>query len=468
MKKPNAPFPLKERFRFLSEALDGTGGFAPSVQYSQNWRATLRKPVSVLGECHLVPYPRESEEKYASRAACAVYENHLRTSCERFTAYLGRKSPARAGADNPLVVRLVDDADDCGTTLDVFWHHFALNVKARGSMLLLLNMPSDNSAASMADVVSGSKRVVPYLTPVFPEDVASFELDDKRRFVSIGINAFEDVNGELVEVVRMWDAAGWAVMRGDRVLREGVHPFGVCPVLSFTESGEAFPKVGKYAQIADLSKRLYNARSELDEILRGQTFSLLTLQVPAETAAMFDPDKTAATIGVHSLLVHQGDTPAFIAPDSGPAQTYMAQIEAMRLAIARISMESGTESQGTSTQVESGLSRRMRFESLNADLATFAHGLQDLEARMWVMFHRALGLQNRVQVTFPSDFNLTDSAAELDTLLLMQQTGFPEAVLAEKRRTVVQAEFDRAEPGTLALLQASIDEQIQSVTAVAP
>jgi len=435
----------------------------PNVQYSTSFKTTLRKPISVLGDCHLVPYPRESEDKYASRAACAVYENHLLTSCERFSAYLGRKSPARTGTDNPLVSRMVEDADDSGTALDVFWHHFAINTKARGCMLLLLDMPTELPATSMADVISGSVRAVPYLSAIEPETVADYTLDAKGRFTELKVNALEKINGELVPVLRVWTATGWSVLRGQQVLRQGSHPFGACPVLAFTESGVPFPQVGKYAQIADLSKRMYNARSELDEILRGQTFSLLTLQVPQDSAAMFKPDETAATIGIHSLLVHQGDTPAFIAPDSGPAQTYMAQIEAMRLAISRISMESGTEqAQGNTTQIESGLSRRLRFEALNADLSTFARGLQDLEARMWALFHRALGLTNRVEVTFPSDFNLTNSTAELDMLLLMQQTGFPEAALAEKRRTIVQAEFDRAEPATMQLLLASIDDQIQA------
>jgi hypothetical protein len=66
-----------------------------------------------------------------------------------------------------------------------------------------------------------------------------------------------------------------------------------------------------------------------------------------------------------------------------------------------------------------------------------------------------------VTVEWPSDFNLVDTQAELDILLSMQTTGFPPAVLAAKRATVVGAEFDGADEDTKAALLAAIDEQAQ-------
>ena len=63
------------------------------------------------------------------------------------------------------------------------------------------------------------------------------------------------------------------------ILDAGEHPLSECPVLIGTEGGD-FPHFGPFAPIADLSKRLFNLDSELDEILRSQTFSLLTMNVP--------------------------------------------------------------------------------------------------------------------------------------------------------------------------------------------
>lgn len=443
-----------ERFNFLGQALGGRGAFAPQVRFDP----TSGKPSAVVGRCEIVKHPRESDDKYAARVACAVYENHLAQACERFAAYLGRKSPSRRGADSDLVRQFINDADDCGNPLDVVLHQLVIETKARGSMLVLVDLPAERQDATLADALAA--RAVPYLTPLAPELLADYVQDDRGRFVSVGIHSSMLINGKPEAVIRRWTTTHWEIWRGTQLVDSGEHPFGECPVLALTENGGIFPTIGKFSQIADLSKRLYNANSELDEILRSQTFSVLTLHIPPEVP---DPSQSAAdavaTIGTHSMLIHQGNTPAFIAPDSGPAQVYMARIAALQDAIDRIGMETASQ---PGQQQESGVARKMRFEALNADLAGFARLLQGLEARIWHLFHYGLGLQNRVEVEYPTDYNLTDTAAELDILALMQATGFEPDIQREKRRAVVLSEFDRADPDVLVRLLSAIDESAQA------
>ena len=368
--------------------------------------------------------------------------------------------------ENPLVKLLLDDADLRGNSLDTFLSAFALQAKARGSMLLLVDLARDSSPLlSLLDQVQ--RRRVPYLRAIAPELVDEFDVDDETGLLErVRIKAIEIVGGKAVEVDREWTHEGWSVRRDGTVVAEGTHPFGQCPALAFTESGDPFPVVGKYSQVADLSRRIFNARSELDEILRSQTFSLLTLQVPPEADDKAVAGATAA-IGTHSMLVHRGTTaPSFIAPDSGPAQTYLAVIDQLQASIRRVTMEESTSD--ASSAAESGVARRMRFEALNADLAVFASRMQQLERRMWALFHRALGTTPRNTVEWPSDFNLLDTQAELDILLSMQSTGFPPLVQAAKRKAIAGAEFDAADEETKAAVMAAIDEQAQEAPAGAP
>ena len=449
----------KTRFNFLADAMTGSGGFAPVISYGSG-SSGISRPTGVSSECYITPHQRESKDKYAQRVACAVYENHLRQACERFAAYLSRKAPSRAGTESPLVQQFISDADDAGRPLDVVLHQLALDTKARGTMLLLVDLPKSGGAASMADALTGAVRAVPYISPIAPELVNNYSIDDRGRFVSIGIDSTMVIDGKIEAVVRQWDAKGWQVLKGGKeLIEEGLHPFGICPVLCVTENGGTFPQIGKFAQIADLSRRMYNVRCELDSLLRDQNFSLLTLQIPSDVPnpADFAQDATA-TIGTHSLLIHQGQTPAFIAPDRGPAQVYLARIAELQETMDRVGMETSTQG---STHQESGVARKMRFEALNSDLASFARLLQGLETQIWQLFNRVVG-GTTVQVQYPTDYNLTDSAAELDILALMQATGHPEDVLREKRRAIVLAEFDRATPDTLAMLQAALDEQQQA------
>lgn len=453
----------KHRFAFLATAFEATGGFAPVVTWAQEAVKDEDDAVTgyltvpqLTGDSQLIRYPRESDAKFAQRNAVAVYENHLREACERFVGYLGRKAPQRENVDAPLVKLLINDADLRGTGLDMFWAAFALEAKARGSLLLVVDKPTGDPASTLADQIQ--RRRVPYIRWALPESVVKYRIDDESGlFVSITIAGREWWNDEEIAVERDYDATTWKVRKGNSqtVLAQGEHGFGQCPVLAFTENGGVFPQIGRYAQIADLSKRLFNARSERDEILRGQTFSLLTLQVPAESSGTFDAAKVGATIGTHSMLVHTGEQPGFIAPDSGPAETYSKNIEELQASIRRISLESSSES---ADQPESGIARRLRFEALNSELATFARQLAQLEARVWSLFQRDTQSGGNVGVTWPSDFNLTDVTAELDILTMMQATGFPPAVLNEKRRTVVAAEFDTASPDVKATLEGALNE----------
>lgn len=455
-----------DRFEFLAQALDGVGGFRPRVrwvdesvavkdQHGGVSYATRRVP-KTAGPCHLVPHPRESPEKFAGRAAGAVYENHLREACERFVSYLGRRQPVRDGLDAPLTRIFANDCDMRGTPLTEFISAFALQARARGSMLLLIDMPraDDDGPVSLLDQIE--RRRVPYLRAIKPEHLHDYDLDDETGLferVSVCVKDGDD------ECIQTWAADGWEIRceDDDEVIDAGPHPFGRCPVLAFTESGELFPCIGKYAQIADMSLGVFNNSSRLDELLSSQTFSILTLQVPSD-ASQYSASDAVATIGTSSMLVHQGATPAFVSPDQGNAETYLKKIAQLEAGISRVGMQDASSGSGAA---ESGTARKLRFERLNADLATFARRLQAMERQMWALFHHALGTENRVTVAYPSDFNLVDSAAELAILGAMSAEGFPAEVLIAKRAAIVGAEFDSADHETLAALMAAVREQAQ-------
>lgn len=453
----------RSRFALLADALNAAGGFAPAVRESVD--ANGLRSYELAGASNLVQYPRESAGKFAARNKVAVYENHLRSAVDRFVGFLARKRPHRSGAEAPLAQLFVQDADLRGSHLDGFLIELATQARARGTALVVVDKLDGPAPATLGE--QQRRRAVPYLRLALPEDVTAWRLDDVTGlFASVTLAAWEWWDDELIAVERTYTTTGWEVRKanGGAVLAAGEHPFGECQVLAFTESGSPFPVLGKYEQIGRLSLRLFNARSELDEILRSQTFSLLTLEVPPEAAALFDPAKTAAIIGTHSILVHQGQQPAFIAPDAGPAATYLAVIEQLRATISRIAMDDINAPTALASQ-ESGAARRMRFDAMNAELAAFAQRLQQFEASIWRLWHRAIGTDNRVETYWPTDYNMADTAAELDILALMQATGFPPAATGEKQLAIAAIEFDNASDDAKAAIDAAITEAAQRAAA---
>lgn len=408
------------RFRFIADALHGSGGFRPRVSSSGSGIAP-----TLVGPSYLIQYPREGDEKFARRNEVAWYVNDLASACGRFAGYLAKRPPQRQ-TDNPLIATFIDDCNWKGDALDVFWSSFTIEAKARGSMLLLVDMPREQPG-TLADQLA--RRAVPYLLPIKPEEVASIELNDQGKVERCEIYV-EDGR------VRGWDAAGWWVRKGEKVLDDGTHPLGVCPVLAFAEN--EFSREGEFSQIADLSRRLFNLHSELDEILRAQTFSLLTYQTPPEQAGLLDVATVAAQIGTHNMLVHGGQTPAFIAPPDGPAVIYMQRIAAIeeRIKLIGYNVESSAQRQ------ESGVALTLRFQSLNSALSHWAGRMSDLELRVWELVTRWMGLKfDGVSSAWDDDYAIADIRAELEKLGAMQLSGFSEATLTAKRKQIVSLDL---------------------------
>lgn len=445
------------RFEFIGHALNGTGGFRPSVSEAFGGGARV---VNVSGPCYLTRYARESDEKYGRRAEVAFYASPLARACSRFVGYIATRPPVREFG-NQLYQAMADDIDGKGYSVSSFLQQFMVNAKARGSMLMLVDMParmSPNLAAQLA------QRNVPYWTSIAPELLTEWEIGDDGRFNFVEFpGVFTSDGGESMDCTWRFDRDGWQARdEAKRPLGQGSHALGECPVLIWTEGG-AFPHFGPFSAIADLSRRLFNLDSELDEILRAQTFSLLTMQAPDGSTS---EQKLAAaqvagqTISTSNMLVHSGSTPAFIAPPDGPARVYIDRINNLRDQVREIGLDVATVN-----QQESGIAMQMRFQSINAELARFADGMEDFERRAWDVSRRWLGMQAAPSVEWQRDYDVSDVAAEMQILADMQGTAMPPAVIAEQRRRVVSAQFGAAGQGKLDELNGAIDEMERGIEA---
>jgi hypothetical protein len=437
--------PASGRFQFIAHALRGDGPFRPTLNYD------ALGTTSFTGSTYLVRYPRESDTKFARRNEIAFYASPLAGACSRFVGYLSMRPPQRT-TPMELYDRMVEDIDGKGNDIDVFWSQFAYGAKARGSMLLLVDMPPDLPATQAEQV---ARRVAPYWTQVLPESVTDYALGDDGKFDYVEFAGnWTSPDGERVPCTWHFDRAMWeAKDRNKNTLASGEHPLGECPVLIFTEGGD-YPHYGPFSAIADLSRRLFNLDSELDEILRAQTFSLLTMQVPDNST---DEQKLSAakvageTISTANLLVHSGSAPTFIAPPDGPARIYLDRIKDLRGQIDEIALNVATVG-----QQESGYAMRMRFQSINGELSRFAERMEDLERRAWDLSARWLGLSTQPTVSWSRDYNLADVESELKILTDMRTAAMPDRVVVEQQKRIAAIQFG-------ALEQDAQDEIVQAI-----
>ncbi len=440
------------RFQFIGHALRGDGPFRPKVTTNGVGLAAS------VGATYLIQYPRESEAKFARRNELAFYASPLSGACSRFTGYVSTRVVERE-LPHDLYSAMADDVDGKGNAIDVFWMQFMQEAKARGSMLLLVDMPNSLTQTMATQLAT---RTAPYWTVIAPELLTEYALGDDGKFDFAEFSGTFKRDGEAVQCTWRFDRSGWkAIDKEKKVLDQGEHPLGECPLLIFTEGGD-FPCFGPFAAIADLSKRLFNLDSELDEILRSQTFSLLTMQVPDDTnsANKTEAAKVAGeTIGTNNLMVHTGSTPAFIAPPDGPARVYLDRIDKLRAQIDEIGLNVATVN-----QQESGIAMQMRFQAINGELSRFSSRMEDLERRAWELSRRWLGMSTAPTVAWPRDFNLADVKTELEILADMQGSAMPQPVIAEQQKRVVGLQFGGLGQESKDRIAQAIDERSLELT----
>jgi hypothetical protein len=452
---PNAAAP---RFKFIGHALAGDGPFRPTVSTDANGLATQS------GSSYLIRYPRESDQKFARRNELAFYASPLAQASSRFVGYMSTKQALRE-LPHALYESMAEDIDGKGNELDVFFTQFLIHAKSRGSMLLLVDMDAAPAAANQAAQIE--QRVAPYWSMVLPESVTDYAIGDdgKFAFAEFSGNWTNPETGERVPCVWYFDRIGWRATAKDKagaeqVLTEGEHGLGECPLLIWTE-GSDFPCFGPFAAIADLSKRLFNLDSELDEILRAQTFSLLTMQSPDNTTEdqkIAMAQTAGQTIGTQNLIVHSGSTPAFIAPPDGPAKVYLERIDKMRQQIDEVGLNIATIN-----QQESGIAMKMRFQAVNSALAACAERTEGLERRAWALSQRWLRLSVAPDVEWPRDFDIADVESELQILQDMQAAGMPREVIIEQQKRIVLLQFGNAEDEDLDELIAAVEAQTRGI-----
>lgn len=438
----------RTRYQFIAQALDGVGPFRPQVL-----RDSTGAALSVVGLTALVPYPRESELKFARRNEVAWYVSDLKRACSDFVGYFSGRSPMR-DIPHELYQSMADDIDGKGNNVDVFWSDLMVQAKARGAMCLLVDMPpaiAPNMATQLAD------RVAPYVTPIKPESINKYQIGDDGKFDFAEFDGkYTREDGKQIDCIWHFDREMWEARdKENKLIDAGAHPLGECPVLIFSENGD-FPSFGPFSEIAEVAKRLFNTESELDEILRAQTFSLLTMQVPDSTAneEKIEVARTVGqTIGSSNLMIHTGQQPAFIAPPDGPARIYMDRVTALRERIKEIALDV----RGSNSQ-ESGIALQMRFRALNSALSSFASRMEDLERRMWELSKRWLGLSTAPDVQWPRDFNLSDIESEMMALEKMQATVMPDIVIAEQKKRIVSIQFSGLDAEEQEKMNQQIDE----------
>ena len=386
---------------------------------------------------YLIPHKRETEQNYRDRQQTAYYLNHFSLIVNALVNPIFKRRPLRdwTGTASPVAEAFLEDVDGAGNDMDSFMQASALSAKLYGAVFIVVeNFQAMDLPASMGEALA--QRKFPYAYTLDPDRVEGVSIDKNGRVLSIKFRdtAVSSTMGGEKERTVYFDTHSWAVYEDGALVSSGEHNLGEVPVVWFpsqhVKNGELNPTPELYP-IAGIACSLYNHCSWLTEILRNQTFPLLTF-----------PSKEASdlVIGNNNALCYDGDTvrfqPGFISPPSDPAALIQSQIKTMVEEMYRMA---GLTFATTTKQEASGISRQWEFERTNQRLAAFAKRCAAAERKVMALVARWMGLDLEFQATYSSDFGITDVATELKNAQAVLDMQLTDQLKVEVAKQVLSA-----------------------------
>lgn len=381
---------LEAAWRKLGYAAEGTGGFADGTYIIAHPREYLD---------HTATTPSQATKKLKERRSLARYENWPETILRLLSGALFRHAPVRRcgtenGPPHPLTLWW-DNVDGRGTHINT-WLQWAWKPAAVfGHSFLVMDRP-ELPAPTAADAPPL------YLRCYTPLDVPDWLTDDIGELMAVRLlEALPRLSFDVLITqtqVRDLTPEGWAVrtltlggQTQTTALVTGTHDFqGALPVVLLYSRRRPLTPVAGQSILGDPQLYIndYNLTSEIRELLRKQTFSLINVPLGTgpDARSVEDAQAMIGTVTGTSNVLFTPLAAQMLSADSANVTIYQAERQELRRTMFRMA---GLPWEGDSKDAESAESRRIKREDLNQTLAAYADELQQADRKLAELWFRA-------------------------------------------------------------------------------
>lgn len=376
---------MKKDWQFYIDSYTGKGGFEDGS--------------------YLIRYPRESDDKFRRRKELAVYPNYVKKIVDTYVSHLFKQAPIRE--TTPEYESFIQNVDKQGTYIDDFMRRLSKLSLIFGTVLVVIDRPRGKARTKLEEKELG---LSPYAVIKLPYEVESVELDEYGNISRI---VFKEN-----KYFRVFTDMHWIISKdneGKQVIDSGSHELGIVPVVPVRWTDPVLPfdifSPSFIQDIAQINFDLYNAVSELREILRNITFPVLTLPIRDETTANQLSNLTIGTENFIPFNPDGGGKPDFIAPPPEPAQIYLNYIQfliSQMYKIVNLEFALGAQSG------KSGVSLEFEFQQINSLMAGIALHLEQAEYKIAGIVAKWNGEEDfNGKIEYNKDFSFKDLEREL-------------------------------------------------------
>lgn len=373
---------------------------------------------------HLYKYMLETNNEYTSRLNNTPYENHCSSIISVYNSFLFKTPPLRdlnSLSNLSETEDFLKDADMDGRSFNNFMKDVSTYASIFGHTWCMLVKPNVG-AVSRGEELGMSVR--PYLCHLSPLVVLDWQYSRSTSgaYVIDYFKYVEDINGS-VTTVREWtpDLVKTIVIdtESETIMDTTVETnnLGKVPVVCAYNRRSMTRGIGisDIADIADASRFIYNALSELDTSIRLDSHPSL-----AKT------ESTLAGNGPGSIIqmpedLDPGLKPYVVQASGANIDSILKSIEHTIDSIDKMANTGSVRARESRTI--SGVAMEVEFNLLSARVSEKGNNLELVEEQIWKMFAEYQGVTYDCEIEYPQSYNIRDEHKDLDFLIKASNAG---------------------------------------------
>lgn len=439
----------------LGNGSSSRGGFLDFIKVYINGK--LQNFSNVSG--HLFPHPKERTEDYENRLKMSYYYNFCAPIIDIYGDHLFKQSIIEEFAEITDTIKQVgDNIDRQGSSIEEFRKSMSDMAQVNGHCFVVIDSPRISGTQIITRAQQIENNAFPYLSLFTPQNVIHWSLDSYGFPYWVLLREPCEANTNPMQFdkaavhgcqYRLWTRDTWILYDEKfNLIGQGVHNLGLVPIVPVydkkSKKAKNFLGVSSIADIAFIARDIYNASSELRQILRDQTFAFLAIQgTSSEYSAI-----TVATS--KALLYPEGrNSPAYVSPPSDNAQTYFQHIDRQIDKIYRLAKLDGgglsgkVSNPGSIQDQQSGVSKAWDFNQTNSSLSTKSSFLEDAEMAIWRIFALWEDKNFTGSIQYPNEFSISSLDEDLREAKTEAELSLGITFNLEVRKAIMKKKFPR-------------------------
>jgi len=406
-------------------------------------------------EGNLFRHVRETNADFATRQKMSYYYNFCAPIIDIYTNHLFKQAIIEDwGNIEKAVEARNENIDRMDSTIDEYRSNLFNLTQVYGHMYTIIDTPkATGTIRNLQDKLDQGQ--FPYFVDIHPQNVLNWDLDRFGQPNWVMVLELESANADPMNYkkedrssakYRLWTREEWILYDSDaKEINRATHGLGVVPITITYEKKSRkrknFLGISAIADIAFIARDVYNSSSELRQILRDQTFAILTLQ---GKATEYNQIEVGSNKGL--LWPEDRERPGYISPQAENAQNYFIHMDKQVHKMYQLAkLEGGSATQEQTAKQESGTSKAWDFNETNASLTQKAANMQDAEQKRWNIFAYWEGHSKGFEgsVAYGTNFDVQSLNDDLDEAEKSMKLEMGKEFNKEIKKSIAKKKFPR-------------------------